>query len=522
MTAIPTRGKVAAVIGKKEESALLEPTLGKHFVSVQSDFTITPNFETTENLEIRDDIMAAKPVISGENPSGTFSHYLTGSGVEGEETEYAPMVESCLGGKRIITTEHTTIAGSTVSYLNVSDAALADYAKGDAVLVKDEVNGWSMRPVKNRDLTNKRLELAFDLEEAPAAGVKLGLHLTYYPTTSLQPVFDVWEFFSAGSGNQNVANCRVTSMSMTADANGQINSTFSFEGTDYRMNQNYEATWDLQAGLNTVVVAYGTSLGDSVNLVLANKIYTSGEELATELQTKLRALTGPSLSTLTVSYSEDVRKFRFLNASGYAFDFAATASDDGMAKLLGFDEDKRTDTAVAGAGLVSKRAAKPSTLNYKIYLPLKPAYDGQPPVIAKDQRLFLGENDNNVCLDATSVSLTINTPTTTIYSICAENAIFAKLLASRDATLTVSAILQDDDQRFFSQFKNGDTVPFAFMGGQKRDRRWVAGNVFTIYGSEAVINSFSLAESDGIYTLDMELLCYSPGDGSGSIFISYL
>ncbi len=522
MTAIPTRGKVAAVIGKKEEGALLEPTLGKHFVALQADFSITPNFETTENLEIRDDIMAAKPVISGENPSGTFSHYMTGSGVEGEETEYAPMVESCFGAKRFITTEHTTIAGSTVSYLNVSDDALADYAKGDAVLVKDEVNGWSMRPIKNRDLTNKRLVLAFDLEEAPAAGVKLGLHITYYPTTSLQPVFDVWEFFSAGSGNQNIANNRVTSMTITADANGQINTTFAFEGTSYRMNQDYDATWELQDDRNTIVVAYGTSLGDSVNLVLANKIYNSGTELATELQLKLRALTGPGLSALTVSYSEDVRKFLFLNASGFAFDFADTASDDGMAALLGFEDDKRTATATVADGLVSKNAAKPSTLNYKIYLPLKPEYDGQPPVIAKDQRLFLGESDNNVCLDAISVTLTINTPTTTIYSICAENAIFAKLLTSRDATLTVSAILQDDDQRFFSKFKNGDTVPFAFMGGQKRNLRWVPGNIFTAYGSEAVINSFSLAESDGIYTLDMDLVCYSPGDGSGSIFLSYL
>ena len=522
MSVIPTRGKVAAVIGKKDEGDLLPPSQGKHFVALQADFSVTPNFETTENLEIRNDIMAAKPVISGENPSGSFSHYLTGSGAVGVETEYAAMVESCFGAKRVVATEAVTIAGSTVSYLSVADATLDDYAKGDSVLIKDEVNGWSMRPIKNRNLTDKRLELAFDLEEAPAAGVKLGRYITYYPTTSGQPVFDVWEYFSEGSGNQNVANCRTTSMSMTADANGQINSTFAFEGTDYRMNQDYVATWELQNDRNTIVVAYGASLADTVSLVLENKIYTSGTELAAELQLKMRALTGPSLSALTVSYATDVRKFRFLNASGYAFDFADDDSDDGMAKLLGFEEDRRTATATATGGLVSKNAAKPSTLNYKTYLPLQPTYDGQPPVIAKDQRLFLGANDNNVCLDATSVSVTINTPTTTIYSVCATNAIFAKLLTSRDATLSVSAILQDDDQRFFAQFKNGDTVPFAFMGGQKQNGRWVEGNIFTVYGSEASINSFSLAESDGVYTLDMELLCFSPGDGTGSIFLSYL
>ena len=527
MALINTRGKTAAVIEKDTESDLQKPTKGENYVALQADFALTPAFETIENLEIKDDIMASKSVIGGETPSGTFSHYLTGSGIEGKTPEYHPFLHSSFGSYRNPVletgTEDETLAGSTTTVIKADNSGALTFDKGEALLIKDDTNGWSIRPVKSQNTADKSYNLAFALNKAPAAGVKLGKAITYIPEASGQPVFDIWEYFSGGDGNQNINNCRTTSVSITADADANINSTFAFEGTAYRLNQDFSTSFTTTTNGRSVAVQYGTS-PTKATLTLATTLNAAtGTAAATELQSKMRALSGPTgWSGMTVTFKDDRFTFSIpANGSAFYFDFTDSATDAPMKKFLGFTGGRSpsaTPTSSAAGEMTSETFAGDRDYSSGI----SPIYDGQDPAIARDQRLFVGDTDDNVCLDATSVSLTVNTPKTIIKSVCSPDGNLATILSSRDATLSITALLEEDDQRFFRKFKNGDTVPFAFLGGQKRDGRWVPGNSFSLYGSEASINSFTLGEGDGVYTLAMDLLCYSPGDGSGSIFLSFL
>lgn len=527
MALINTRGKTAAVILKLEEGDLQKPTKGEEYVALQADFALTPAFETIENLEIKDDIMAAKSVIGGETPSGTFSHYLTGSGTEGKIPEYHPFLFSSFGSYRNprleSDTEDLTVAGSTTSKIMVNNSGALTFDKGEALLIKDDVNGWSIRPVKSQDTVNKAYNLAFALENAPAAGVRVGKAITYVPQASGQPVFDVWEYFAGGNGNQNVVNCRTVSFSVSADADANINSTFGFEGTSYRLNEDFSTSFTTTTQMRDVAVQYGAT-PTKVTLRLATTLNkATGAAAATELQTKMRALSGPTgWSSMTVAFRND--RFTFTipaNGSAFYFDFDDSDTHAGMRKFLGFSSG-RSPVASPSSSSAGSMTSTTFAGDRDYSSGIDAVYDSQDPAIARDQRLFVGDEFDNVCLDATSVSLAVNTPKTIIKSVCSPDGNFATILTSRDATLSVTALLQQDDQRFFSKFKNGDPIQFAFLGGQKRNGQWVPGNCFSLYGSEASISSFSLGEADGVYNLSLDLLCYSPGDGTGSIFLSFL
>ena len=510
---IATRRSTVAVVPKTQEGPLTKPTAGSQFVTIQSDFAITPNFETTENTEIKDDIMMGKTIITGEAPTGTFSHYFKGSGIAGKVPEHSPFIQSSFGGYRTLANEQTLVAGSTTSVLKFNPASHGLIKKGDALLIKDDANGWEIRPVSSVDEGD--ITLGYNLKKAPASGVKLGVFYTYYPISDNIPVYDLWHYIGGGeSGVENVQNCRTTNMTISATAKDLINTNFTFEGTGYRFNEDYTASLEIGSYNNQFGVRKTVS-GAFTQVTLANGSYT-GTELAAEIQTKWRATSG--YTGAKVSYSTN--QFDFEYTSDYVLNFtpqqAAPDKKFTLAQTLGFPPAETTRTA----------GEKASTLDVSFTRDyghsLMEVYDQTDPVVARDQLIFVGDASNNRCIETSSATFTIGTPKSLITSICTESGNYRTVINQRTATLTVSAILEDDDRRFFSDFKQGDTTHFAFVGGKKENGRWKAGESFSIYGSPASITSFSITNADNVYMLDLEFTCYSEGDDRGSIFCSFV
>jgi len=151
-----------------------------------------------------------------------------------------------------------------------------------------------------------------------------------------------------------------------------------------------------------------------------------------------------------------------------------------------------------------------------------PSFEQTAPVISRNQRLYVGSTSGeNVCLNAPSCSFSITTPKTLLTSVCTPSGNFGTVINERTASMTVTTFLEENDARFFKKFQDNDKVSFFFAGGAKSGTNWTAGNCFGIYGSEASISAFSLSQVDNVWALEMTLQCYSPGDGSGSIFVSF-
>ena len=518
---IAQRRSVAALVLKNFEGMLEKPTKGEQFLAIQPDFALNPNFTTTENVELKDDIMSGKNIVTGEAPTGTMSHYLVGSGTAGKAPEYGAFLQASFGGYRSLSAEQTLVAGSTVGVLKLSTAGAAMFKKGDAALIKDTVNGWSVRPVQSVSGTD--VTLGFNLEKAPGTGVKVGRFLTYFPISDNLPVFDIWHYIGGGeSGVENVQDCRVTSISMAANAKDLINASFSFEGTAYRFNENYTENFTLFSYNNKFYIRK-TANGEPITVTLEAKSYADGDALAAEIQAKTR--TQASISSFTAVFA--AKKFTFDATAAFLPDFSlgSEAPEGNMAlgDILGFSKESQ-------AGKTPDATAKTSVNDAKMYRNyghgLTEVYDDTDPIIARGQQVFIGDATDNICIDSSSVTIAVNTPKALITSICEESGNYRSLINSRSATISVSAHLEDDDRRFFDRFQKGTTTNFAFVAGKKTSEKgklqWKPGETFVFYGSPASITNWAITGSNDVYMLDLELTCYSSGDGKGSIFLSFV
>lgn len=518
---IAQRRSTAAIVLKSFEGDLTKPTSGGQFLALQPDFSLNPNFNVTENVELKDDIMSGKNIVTGEAPTGTMSHYLAGSGTAGTAPEYGPLLQSSFGGFRTIGAELTLTAGSTTSVLKLSTAQAAQLKKGDAVLVKDTANGWSVRPVES--ISGTDVTLGFNLESAPGTGVKIGRFVTYFPISDNLPVLDIWHYIGGGeSGVENIKDCRVTSISMAATAKDLINGTYSFEGTAYRFNQDYKENFTLFEYNNKFYIRK-TANGAPITVTLSAKSYDDGAALAAEIQSKVR--TQAALASFTAVFASN--KFTFDATAAFLPDFSLNADvpegNMALGDILGFSKESQ-------AGKTPDMTAKTGANDAKMYRDyghgLTESYDESDPIIARGQQIFIGDASDNICIDSSSVTINVNTPKQLITSICEESGNYKSLIGSRSATVSVSAHLEDDDRRFFDKFQRGDTTQFAFVAGKKTSvngkLQWKAGETFVVYGSPASITSWAVTGSNDVYMLDLELTCYSPGDGTGSIFMSYV
>ena len=142
MATISSRNSVLGAVTEVTQNLLRVPQSATDYVPLQDDFSIEPNYDQIENLEIKASIGRAASIQGGENPTASLSFYLKGSGVEGTEPQWGDIAQSFFGEQTIEGTERVTAAASTVSVINVTGAIAAGIEQGSGVLIKDPVNGY--------------------------------------------------------------------------------------------------------------------------------------------------------------------------------------------------------------------------------------------------------------------------------------------------------------------------------------------------------------------------------------------
>lgn len=172
-----SKNNVMAIVPEVTEGTPVYPTGPTDFVTLQSDASFTPSFETLENEEIRASIGRPKSVQGLEQPESSFSHYIKHSGVEGQAPEIDDLLESAFGSMSVNATERETAVGSTAKVLSVTTGA-GDFFPGTAVMVKNGA-GFEIRPVDAQTGTN--VTLGFPLRNVPGTGVKLGKCVNFSP-----------------------------------------------------------------------------------------------------------------------------------------------------------------------------------------------------------------------------------------------------------------------------------------------------------------------------------------------------
>jgi hypothetical protein len=188
-----TRSAVFAIREESSEGTLIAISSASQFTVLREGFSFQSGVETVDSDELVNDIGASESLVTRESPTASIPKYFKHSGVEGQAPDYSLMIKSAMGSQTTNSTEYNTVASSTAgtsaaaAVIKVDTGEGANFAKGQALLIKDGTNGYSIRNVAS--ISSDDLTLNYNLGAAPASGVNLGKAIHFAPAATGHPTY---------------------------------------------------------------------------------------------------------------------------------------------------------------------------------------------------------------------------------------------------------------------------------------------------------------------------------------------
>lgn len=499
----------ASIIAIKEEltaGELIAPTSGSDFVPMRPGASVAPAFETIESDELFNDIGASEPTQGKESPTISHPAYLKHSGVEGQEPEVGILYESCFGAKTVNATEYSVTSGSTAgtsavrATLEMTSDQEDSFEKGQAVLIKDGINGYQIRNVWDIDSAGDELDLSFNLANAPASGVSLGKAILYKPASSGHPSYSYWKYEANGGGISAMAGAQTSSLSFTYTAGQNVEVEFGADGTSSYWNPII-----IDATNNKINF---TDDAGTVTATLLSKAYKTPLDLADEVASKMTAASvGSGDNTITCSYAStgaNIGKFT-ISSDGSTFELLWKTGANGSDNT-----DTHSGTALGFSDAADDTAAVTYTSDDKITLSssLTPSYDSTSLIVAKNVQLQIGTFDEYICRKANSFSLSIDRPNADVDDFCAESGVSEKVPESRKVTGSATLTLVRHESAIFDRLKDNESVSIAMnVGSKDGSGNWEAGKCANLYLPQAKITGYSVT-GDTYLTVEIEFSAF--------------
>lgn len=500
-------------IALKEESTegtYVAESSGSDFINPREGSTLTPDVSSTDTDTYKSSIGMSAPIQTGENPTASLPQYFRGSGTEGQAPDYALLLKSGLGNQATESTEYDTVAGSTAgtssaaAVINLDSGEGANKQVGEALLIKDETNGYSIRNIDS--ISTDALTCNFNLSNAPAAGVNTGKADLYYPADSGHPTFTLHRFQAGTSTgfHDAVSGARTTSVSATFEAGALPTVDFEIQALQYYLNP-----ITISASNNKMDFNDG---GGEESVTLTSKTYKTPKDLGDELASKMNAATS---DTISVDYDSTDGKFTI-------------SSDGGTLSLLWNTGTNTANTCGAAFGF-SVAADDTGATSYEAdntlaYTPAATAApDSQDPSIVKNCELLLHNDFSRIdCREAESFSFTVDNTVTDVTDFCSETGIAAKLPSSRTTTFSATLIYEQHEVNELDAMLNNQDIKVMFNCGDKDSGGdWVPGTVVNVYLPQTRITAHPIAESDGKYVVNLEGTAYV-GSSLEDIYVNLL
>ena len=501
-----SKSNVLAVMKETTPGTVVPPSGATDYVTLQPDFELVPGFEQLENEEIRASIGAAKPIQGLESPEGSFSHYLKHSGVEGAAPEMNYLCESAFGSTSSNATERVTDGSSTTSELSLATGG-TDFARGKAVLIKDGVNGYQIRPVHS--VSGDDLTLGFNVATAPGTGIGAGKCVNFAPANSGHPTLSIHSYRGNGQAYEILAGAQVSELTIEAEAGQFVNMNFAFQGTKY-----YFDPIRITSTNKYIDVDDG---GGEINVSIEEKYYRDPHELAQALEDAINAASGfGDVATVTYLDNDVTNAGKFtIESDGGTFEIlwnTGTNAANSIGTTLGF--------SVAADDTGATSYTSDSALSWAA--PHTPSYDSTDPMAAKYMEVLLGDAADYLCFCAQSINISLANEVTDVLCICAESGVDQKKVTARAVTVQMSFLLDKHDADKFKRFRANEETRFAFNFGTKSGGNWEAGKSGCFYMPSAVISSYSLTDLDTLVGVDMELTGFVDSSGNGEVYLNFL
>ena len=495
--AFTTRSKVFAFVEEDSEGILKDPA-AENFTAVREGASLTGAVETTTSDEIRNSIGASKSFVTKEAPTGSVPKYVKPSFIEGQASDDYILYKSCLGGLIEYQTEYLTAAGSTAGDADTrAKIALADgdivagnFKKGQALLIKDGVNGYAVRNIVALDDSGDPdlLSMSFNFGTAPGAGVGLGKACFYETKDNAQPTFSAHEYQSASADSAvhiAEAGVRTTAMNFEFPANDLASVSFDLGGISFFQNP-------IRIDASNKFIDFTDSVGVKVAEIF-EKVYQTPIDLAVEVASKMSAVSDDVIScvwgnkTGLFTISTDGASLSLEWASG-----ANAGASIGV--TLGYDVSA-DDTGALSYASDNEQTYEP---------PVTPEYDDSEPQIVRDNMLLLGSYDDYICFGGQNLTISVATPKTDVPNWCVPSGVDESIILSREVTVSGTLKFQKHDvERIYNLLRN-ETVQLSFVHGKKEADNWVPGTISTIFLPEVSVTTDQIADNDGYIVEEFE------------------
>lgn len=486
----------SSVIGIKEETTegtLIELAAGTEFTEVNSGFSINSSVETVTSEALVEGIGSAEPFVTKETPTASISKDLKHSGTAGTAPDYAVMLKSAMGSQTDNSTQYDTVSGSTAGTsstagtVEVDSGEGANYAEGQALLVQDGTNGYSIKNVKS--ISSDTLTVNYNFSTAPGTGVNLGKAIHFAPVSSGHPTYSVHHYQASTSSSlhQAMAGCRTTGFTMNFPANQLATIDFEVEGIKAFRNP------ITVSSSNNKIDFVDVSMGSELTATLSSKTYQSPKDLAAEVTTKMTAASTNG-DTITCTFDSTIGKYTIATDGAYLdIDWATgTNAANSADTVLGFSTDDTGATTYTGTASTYSPSYTPSL-------------DDSQSFVVKNQELVIGNFARNDCRAGSSFTLNVSTPKTDVDNFCAESGVSESVVLNREVTATATLIFQEHEVDEFDNLIHNTTTSLMFNGGIKdASGNWVPGKCVNVWMPNAKITSNVIGDNDGLMVVEVE------------------
>lgn len=501
--AIQTKSNRLAIVVESTEGTPVAPSGAGDFVPIQDDAEIETEFDTLDNDELTGSLGGAKPIQGLENPTASLSLYLKGSGTAGDAPGYGELLKTAFGSEDDAGVEHNTVSGSTTTVINVDTGEGATYVKAQLLLIKDPVNGTSVRPIES--ISSDALTLGFALDNAPGTGVDLGEAITYLPTDSGHQTLSVWGYMGNGGLVKMMSGARVVNLAIEMAAAELINASYSLEGLEGFQNP-------LEVTSSDIFLDF-TDDGGTFAAQITAQFYKDPHELATALTTAMNTIQTDEVHL--VAYSNSTGKYTISTSTSAVLTLlwntgGNTANTVGDVLAFTIASDDSGSTSYEGDNALTLSS------------PFTPSFDSVNPIVAKNMTVFIGSQTDNICVDANTISFTLDTPKTDILSSCAASGKSSSLINERVATMEIAGSLNQYDVEFFRRLRTNAETRIFVSGGPKSGGNLVEGEVFGLYLPTAVITALTTPGNDGILDFNITVQAYVGTVGEVEVALGFI
>ena len=500
--ALSNRRSVMAIMKESTEGTPVFPSAATDYIAIQDGFSMEPGIQTLENKELRSSLGKAKPILGIEQPKASFDHYIRHSGVEGTAPNYSNLLEAAFGTKTVAGTAYNTTTGSTTSVMHMATGTGVNFQRGQAMLIKDGTNGYSIRPVLS--VATDNVTLGFNVSSAPATGISTGKAVMFSPADSGHPSLTISNYRANGGALEVVSGGRVTDFSIDFTAGDLIAGKFSVEGVAYYFDP-------VTITSSTRYLDFTDNAATRAAVVTA-KTYKDPLDFASAVETSMNSL--GSSNTFTVSYSSTTGLYT-VTSTGTTLSLlfnTGTNAANAMATKLGFSAASDRTGALTYTSTSVISFAAPNT----------PSYDNADPLVAKDNEVIIGDAGAGVVLKPSKVSVKFTPARTQLKDVTATSGVSGSLITHREAKITFTAFLDQYDADKFKRFRANDNTQFLYNFGVKTGGNWVAGKCGCVFVPSATISSFKLNDDNGLVTLECELSAYVDSSGNGEIYLNFI